>query len=162
MNLWVLIIIAILLYIYISYYYRYPSNVSIIQSALSYFDVNLLQEKQPIVLEDKIEDIQIFKKSWFKWNYTKYYQLPEQVPEKWYKNQYKYLIIQPQESIELYLCPANIKFVNDIPPAEETLIIMKLKAKQMVILPFHWKYMIQTYQPIYYLGVHDVLTPFLP
>ena len=162
MNVWILIVIIVLLYIYISYYYRYPSNVSITQSSLSYFDVNLLHEKQPIVLEDKMEDIQVFKKSWFKWNYTKYYQMPEQVPEKWYKNQYKYLMIQPQESMELYLCPAHIKLVNNIPPAEETLIIMKLKAHQIVILPFHWKYMIQTYQPIYYLGVHDIITPLLP
>ena len=162
MNLWILISFLIILYIYVSYYYRYPSNVSIIQSSFDRLDLNLFQERQPIVLDDPVENIQDLKKSWFKWNYTKYYQMPDQVPEKWYKNQYKYLIIQPQESTELYLCPAHVKFVNQVPPAEETLIIIKLKARQIVILPLHWKYMIQTYQPIYYLGIHDIVTPFLP
>ena len=162
MNLWIFIAVVILLYIYISYYYRYPSKVSIIQSYYDIFNLNLLQEKQPIVLDDTIEDIQKIKKAWFKWNYSKYYQMPDQVSEKWYKNQYKYLIIQPQESIELYLCPARIKLVNQAPPAEETLIIIKLKARQVLILPLHWNYMIQNYQPVYYLGVHDLLTPFLP
>lgn len=162
MNLWVLIGVLILLYIYVSYYYRYPSTVSIIQASFDRLELNLFQEKQPIVLDEPIEDIQNLKKSWFKWNYTKYYQISDQVPEKWYKNQYKYLVIQPQESIELYLCPAHVKLVNNIPSTEETLIIMKLKPRQIVILPFHWKYMIQIYQPIYYLGVHDAITPFLP
>lgn len=159
MNIWLWIILAILIYIYISYYYRYPTKVSILQSRLNEFDLNLLQEKQPIVLEDAIKEIEQLKKAWFKWNYSKKYS--GYIPEHWYRNNYKYLLIHPQEDTEIFLYPPTKLLNNGVPDPEETVIIIKLKAYQLLIVPYHWYTMIDTEKQIHFMGIHDILTPLL-
>jgi len=160
MNIWIWIILAVILYIYISYYYRYPEKVSILQSSLNRFDLNLLQEKQPIILEDSVKDISQLKKAWFKWNFSKVYQ--GYTPEKWYKNNTKFLLIHPQEDTEVFLYPPIKPFKDGMPDPEETVIIIKLKAHQLLIVPYHWYTMIDIQKQVLFMGIHDLLTPFLP
>jgi len=160
MNLWLWILLAILVYVYISYYYRYPTKISILQSRLNEFDFHLLQEKQPIVLEDAIKDIHQIKKAWFKWNYSKQYS--GYLPEQWYRNSYKYLLIHPQEDTEVFMYPPNKPLQNGIPDSSETVVIMKLKAHHLLIVPYHWFTMIETEKQINFIGIHDILTSVLP
>jgi hypothetical protein len=162
MNLWIACAVAILIYIYVSYYYRYPQKVSILQSSLDRFDLNLLQEKQPIVLEDAIKDIQEIKKAWFKWNYTT--RSNGYLPDQWQKNRHKHLLIHPQESTEILLYPAAAPTLkqSNIPDPNETIVIIKLKPNQLLIVPFHWKTMIQKEKQIEFMGIHDLVTLVLP
>lgn len=160
MNLWLLFFILIISYIYLSYYYRYPKKVSILQSSLNRFDLTLLQEKQPIVIEDAIKDMNDIKKAWFKWNYTR--QWSEIVPEKWIKNNYKYLMIHPEEECEVFLYPPTQPWIQNAPDPDKTVIIIKLKPHQLIIVPYHWKWMIETKKQINFLGIHDAITLILP
>lgn len=159
MKLWLWIILAILIYIYVSYYYKYPKDVSILQSGSGTFKAHLLTEKQPIVIDDTIKDIQEIKKAWFRWNYTNIYQ--EFIPEQWYKNKYKYLIIYPLEDTEVFLYSPSLPFKENLPDPEETVVVIKLKAQQLLIIPFHWYHMYPSQKQTVFMGVHDLITPFL-
>ena len=60
--------IIILLIIYIRYYYSYPKDVAILQTTLNEFTMQILTEKQPIVIQDKVQDITELRKAWFNTN----------------------------------------------------------------------------------------------
>jgi hypothetical protein len=156
--LWIIIIA--LLYVYISYYYRYPTKVSILQSRLNEFDLNLLNEKQPIVIEDRIKDINEIRKAWFKWNFKKEYNTYD--TDKWYKNNFKYFLIHPQEDTEVFLYPPNKPVINNEPSPEEQIIVMKLKANQLLIVPYKWLNMIDKLQNVNFIGLNDIFTAILP
>lgn len=160
MNLVWLIVSIVIAYVYLSYYYRYPKHVSILQTSLSRFDLNLLQEKQPIVLEDAIKDVHPVIKAWFPWNPSRTWQ--SIVPETWSKNKYKYLVIHPHVDTELFLYPPNLPWHNEQPDPEYTVLILQLKAHQMIIVPFHWKWMLEKESPCQFTGLHDGLTWILP
>lgn len=156
--LWI-IVIAIL-YVYISYYYRYPTKISILQSRLNEFDLNLLNEKQPIVIEDRIKDITEIKKAWFKYNLSKNYNIYD--TDKWYKNNFKYFLIHPQEDIEVYLYPPNKSVINNEPNPNEQIIVIKLKANQLLIVPYKWLNMIDEQHNVHFIGLNDIFTAILP
>jgi len=159
MKLIVLIVIAIIIYIYVSYYYRTPDNISILQSRLNEFDFSLLNEKQPIIIEDRLKDSNELSKLWFKWNQIKTFGGYDD--NKWYKNKYKYILVHPENDTDILLYPAGKNLVNNEPDPEEQLIIIKLKANQLLIIPYHWHFMIETKNNINFIGIHDLLTRFL-
>lgn len=160
MNRWWLFFIVLIAYIYISYYYRYPSKVSILQTSLNRFDLNLFHEKQPILLEDAVKDSQELTKAWFKWNVKRPWS--QILPEQWMTNSYKYLMIHPQEPTEVFLYPPNQPWKDGQPDPDKTVIILKLKAYQLLIVPYHWKWMIETEKRIEFTGIHDAITWILP
>ena len=58
--------------------------------------------------------------------------------------------------------PPNKPLVSGIPDPNETVIIMKLKAHQLLIVPYHWYTMIEIEKQIEFIGIHDILTSVLP
>jgi len=79
----------------------------------------------------------------------------------WVRNKYKYLYIQPTDTSELHLLQASKKLTEDgIPDKDETLITLKVKKNQIIILPYHWYYYTET--PINSVGVHDYISWILP
>lgn len=152
------ILIAIIIYIYISYYYRYSDESTIIHSYEKVFQNNVMLEKQPIILLENEKTLKEIHET-----YTPY-MIKKNIDyetSNWIRNKYKYLYIQPTETSELHLLQPSKKLDNEgLPNKEDTLITLKVKINQIIILPYHWYYYSET--PINIVGVHDYISWVLP
>lgn len=155
-NIYIIIfIIIILLYIYC--YFIYPSSIIILQSTLNNFDFNLLLQRQPLVIGDKIIDIDKIINLWFSPNIINY-DIKNININNWNKNNHKYLFIYSLDNIEILLYQAGQKFINDIPDEKEPILAIKLKKNQSLIIPFKWYYNIKNNNNIKVIGIHDYIT----
>lgn len=158
MNVFAIIIVAIIIYIYISYYYRYPENIKILNAYENNFNTTLLLEKQPIVLlENQYPTLEIAKKNLLPYLFSKNI---NHIPLIWNKNPSKYLFITTEKDIEIHLLPASKKLYNLQPSEDDVLITLQIRPSQLIILPFHWYY----YSPIdlNILTVDDYISWALP
>jgi hypothetical protein len=152
------IAIVVILYIYISYYYRYSEEPTIIHSYEKLFQNNVMLEKRPIILLENEKSLEEIHKK------NSPYMIKKNLDydtSNWVRNKYKYLYIQPTDTSELHLLQASKKLTEDgIPDKDETLITLKVKKNQIIILPYHWYYYTET--PINSVGVHDYISWILP
>lgn len=164
---WIYGVIVIVILFYIRYYYTSPSEVTILQTSLHHFQFSMLREKQPIVIHDRVQDIESLKKAWFGPNITKAFSLEATKESAWTENRYKYFVLHAQQDCEVLLAPSSEKLVNGVPnPETTTLVAIQLAALQTVILPYRMKYLLQpksaavaTFKAI---GAHDYVTFLLP
>ena len=149
------IIIVVILYIYS--YYLFPKAVSVLQTSADRFTTNMLLEKQPVVVEESFDFFDTQMSSWyFHKNITSSYDI-----DIWQKNKFKYLGFYSVFPCELLACPGL-----DSPEKSASIIAFKMLPGQTVFLPFHWSYSVipktDTTVPLKVVGVHDLVTFFLP
>lgn len=154
----------VLLVIYVTYYYRYPEEVAILQNTVGDMDLNALLQKQPIVVEDQVLELEALANAWFKFHYKTSVTPLRQDTEAWARNRYKYLMIQPATKAEIMMYPpAKPILLDGAPDPNETLLVIPLEANQPVILPLHWRYRFLELNTDYTLvGAHDWMTWLLP
>jgi hypothetical protein len=144
MKLLILILsIIIIIIIYTICYYIFPTEVSIFQTDIDKFDINVLSSRQPIVISDYLQNPEEIINSWFKYNFIDFDDNNENNNENnnnndWKHNNHKYLFINAFKDTEIIIYKAQITKINPTP--EDKIIIIKLKEKQSLILPFKWKY----------------------
>jgi hypothetical protein len=184
---WIAVVVCVILVIYVMSYYRYPSKASILQTSLNQFVFDILLEKQPVVVDDKTGlDVQHMRKSIFNLNPSSEFTIAPS--DTWHTNRFKYNIIQlltsdiqstqtPQtpESepemnhlhSEIYVCHPNTPMGADKCPSQDAKVIaIQMTPGQVVILPFHWYYMLPpektSHVSLNCVGVHDLVTYMLP
>ena len=158
MNVFVVAIIAILIYVYVSFYYRYPENIKVINAYENNFNTTLLLEKQPIILLDNpYPKLEIAKQQILPYLFSKNI---EYIPLIWNKNPSKYLFITTDKDTEIHLLPSSKKLYNMQPSPEDVLITLQIIPSQIVILPFHWHY--YSASDLNILGVDDYISWVLP
>lgn len=131
--------------------------MSILQTSLTDFDFNMLQQRQPLVVQDCIaeDDLNNVLQAWFSPNITNVYNVKIDGSTPWNINNYKYCYAYALEDTELMLCPANIKSGNG--EADEPICLaIKMKKSQSVIIPFKWQY--GNINDIILYGIHDYVT----
>jgi len=148
-----ILILLLLLLLYASFYYIYNGEISIYQVEINNFDFDLLNKKQPIVISDKITDIDLILNNWF--NYNIIYNLNNNYI--WQKNKYKYLLVQSstEEPVEIYLSNPSSNITNGIPNQDSNITSIILNGKS-IIIPFNWYYYISGNTNMY--GIHDYIT----
>lgn len=156
---WVVFVAAVAWYIL--YYYRPPRETAVLQTTLDAFAFDILLQRQPVVLYDRIADLNDLKTHWFPRNRSEPHR-DEDAAETWRRSSYKYLLLQPEQDTELFLCSATVKMKDGRPPTDAVLLTIKLKAGQGLILPYRWSYCLPVGVGVRCLGVHDWLTPWLP
>lgn len=158
MKSFVVIIVAVIIYVYVSYYYRYPENIKVLNAYESNFNTTLLLEKQPIILlENPHPTLQIAKQHLVPYLISKNI---HHIPLIWNKNPSKYLFITTEKPIELHLLPASKKLYNLQPSPDDVLITLQINPSQLIILPFHWYY--YSANDLHTLGVDDYISWMLP
>jgi hypothetical protein len=161
-------IIILFVAIYIYSYYKYPQTVSILQTRPYEFKTDMLLERQPIVIENNASDLDELKATFFRFNPTEEFNLS--ASDIWHRNRYKYVAIQLEKPGEIILCPPRAKIISDpentdeeIPdPTDANLLAIQAKTGEIVIIPFHWRYLITSKLNVKCLGIHDYVTYFLP
>ena len=154
----ILIIIAIILWLYVRFTYKVPNKVVILQTSLTDFDFKMLLEKQPIVIQDRVDNIQPTWDGWFKYNKRNVFEITADMD--WIRNKYKYMLIHGLEDSELMLCYPLCKVSNGIPDTTEEVITIKLYKGMSLIIPYRWYF--ATNKAVYACGVHDMFTYLLP
>lgn len=152
-------LIILLILLYASLYYLYNNEFSIYQVNIENFDFELLYKKQPIVISEKITNIDNVIDNWF--NYNIIYNLDNNYI--WGKNKYKYLFVisKDNEPVEISLCNPNSHIINGVtgvtrvPRQDSNISTIKLDNKGLII-PFNWYYYISGNANIY--GIHDYIT----
>lgn len=152
------VIFVIILLLYIRFAYKIPTKVMILQSSLKDFQFNLLFEKQPIVIQDRVEHIKPIWDDWFKYNIKSEFMITPEL--EWIKNKYKYMLLHSQEDTEILLCTPTCKLTNNIPDVTEQVIAIKLYKHMSLIVPYRWYF--HADKAIHACGCHDLLTYFLP
>lgn len=161
-------VLIVLVILYISYYYRYPTELNILQTTLHNFTFEMLREKQPIVIQDHVATLASLKSMWFTYNTTIDFGLGASSPNAplWIRNNYKFVVIQPTEDCELLLTPARDKpDAENIMPEDAAIVAIQAKEGQVFIVPLHMHYAIcsdSKKEVCKCIGVHDLITRVLP
>lgn len=156
----VLLLCIVLIIVYVFAYFRHPKEVHILQTALKDFTFDMLREKQPIVIDDRVKSLEDIGKVWFGPNINTYFRLTHS--ELWHKNKYKYIVLQVEQEGDIYMYPAGKKMIQGLPDTDETLLAVHLLPGQMVILPYRWWYHIPDRMVVSAIGVNDYITYVLP
>ena len=154
MNL-ILIVIIISILIYISCYFIFPPFIQILQTTIKDFNFPILYTRQPIVIEDCIQDKEELIYSWFNYNFIKFIDNNDEEPQ-WNHNKYKYLFMSADTDTEVIIYKASI--YSKIPDENDRIIAIKLKKDQSLILPYKWKYFINKKEDIRLWGMNDLIT----
>lgn len=157
MNL-ILIIIIILILIYISCYFIFPPSTQILQTTINDFTFPILYTRQPIVIDDYIQEKEELIQSWFNYNFIKKLDQNDEEPQ-WNHNNYKYLFISAEVDTEVIIHKASI--YSKIPDENDRIIAIKLKKDQSLIIPYKWKYFINKKGDVSLWGINDLITFFV-
>lgn len=140
-------------YILLRYYVKPASNTTIVQSKLSEFDIKLLFEKDPIVMEEQIVQPKQLLDAYFKYLYS--YKTHPRPDNKWHQNKARYLIIH------------NAQFVHIAHPSNKgdptpNYVDIRVQPNQVIILPSLWLYKVKggTLTALYDIP-SIILTPFV-
>jgi len=145
---WLIYVIVFILCFYILCYFSYPQQITIIQSDIENFDINTLFSKQPIIIDTKIINSNDIIISWFSiFNIIRDINI---INNNIYKNKYKYLIIHPENDTNIFLNSPTQKMTD--------LLEIQLRAKQLLIVPYNWKILIENSEKIKFVGIHDCIT----
>ena len=173
MNEYIIVgIIILFVAVYIYSYYWYPPTVSILQTRPYEFKPDMLLERQPIVIENNASSLEDLHSAFFKLNPTEEFKLAGS--DTWHGNPFKYVAIQLQAPGEILLSPASTRMIADtdhatdaedvmIPdPTDSNLLAIRAQAGEIILIPFHWHYLITDKLKVKCLGIHDYVTYFLP
>ena len=159
----------LLIIIYASLYYIYNDELIIYQVESSHFDFNLLYNKQPIIIQDSIKNIDEILVNWFNYNIIEY---DVNIPNilNWNINNFKYFLIyadaQEENSIEITLGNPLTKHKNNVPISpdiisdyNQKLTTILLNKNKLLIIPFKWFYHLNIIsgKPRFF-GIHDYIT----
>ena len=159
----------LLIIIYASLYYIYNDELIIYQVESSHFDFNLLYNKQPIIIQDSIKNIDEILVNWFNYNII---ESDVNIPNiwNWNINNFKYFLIyadaQEENSIEITLGNPLTKHKNNVPISpdiisdyNQKLTTILLNKNKLLIIPFKWFYHLNIISgnPRFF-GIHDYIT----
>ena len=119
-----IIIIILIVLIYYRYYTKIEKTIQINQIFLENFTPNLLYEKYPLLIYDRIQDPDELTKTIFKYSYL----FKTKKKTKKSKTTAKYTLVY-----------SSYDSVLDITQSDNYISI-NLAANQVVILPYGWKY----------------------
>lgn len=166
MRLILIIAITIILCVYLYDYYRIPTDLVVLQSTLDHFKFDLLREKQPIVVQDRVPTLDTIHDLWFRYNKTTRW--TTQNSPAWSRNRYKYMLMQAQTECDLLVTLGNVPLTEDGSPDPEvvTPVGIRLQANQFVILPYKSYWVASPLDgeicSFNVLGVHDYISFLLP
>ena len=159
-----LVVIILLIVIYTQYYMKYNTTYRIVQAPLNKVDENLLYEKYPIVVADRVVKPESLLSTLFKYKYlTNTFEMrPGSQNPYFVLNKYTIIynnvedidinIIAPQYRNEFKGFKSNI----DINSTQVQYVTIKLKKQQIIILPAFWIY--QANLPHTVISLNDPLS----
>jgi hypothetical protein len=167
-----IVVTALIVFIYIQYYSKYNSSYEIVQTYLDKINIDLLYERNPIVIYDSIKTPKQLLGTLFKYSYVSKseYQLEHKLPVM---NRAKFSFVYSTTDQDTYVNLINPSYKSSMvwkPHTKSTdkvsltnledttveYVTIKLKPYQVLILPTHW--IIQTNAPLTKVNLHDFIS----
>jgi archaellin len=146
-----IIILILILIIYTSCYFIFNEEISILQLKKNKLKIENLLSKQPIIIEDNIDNK--FIKETFKYNIISEYK----AKKIWERTNYKYTIIYSLKDTTIFISnPKELK--TKIPNKKDIIIEIKLKKGRSIIIPFKWYYSLENKNYVRIYGIDDYIT----
>lgn len=166
------VVLILIVSLYVQYYSKYNKKYEIVQASLSNITLDLLYERNPIIIEDTIANPKHLLKTLFKYSYTFVKEMNVST-NNIFKIKSKFCLLYPIDtntpSIQLNLInpvfdeknkfkwktSANGLITTSIPLNETNVeyITLKLKPNQPAIIPTHW--LAQTDYPLCKIDLDD-------
>ncbi len=168
-NLFLVMLILILIF-YFQYYLKYNNAYRIIQSDINKIDANVLYERYPTIISDRIVNPNDLLKTLFKYTYVFKANSIQSGDMKPTLSINKYTIIYNNKNdidinviLPSYRSEFKYKYQNNLFKADKILdgtniqyVTIKLKKQQVLILPSFWIY--QTNTPHHSICLNDPFT----
>jgi hypothetical protein len=168
-----IVLISLIILLYCQYYCSYKPDFKITQTYLDKIDMNMLQERYPIVLYDKVIEPRQLLKTLFAYTYALSNEQPIMFNGKIMINLSKYVIIYNQlTDIDIDIIHPRyrntLKFEqhasqnrlvvskDDIAQTKVEYVTIKLKKNQVLILPCFWLFTCSL--PLQTIFIDDVLS----
>lgn len=152
------IILFFIILFYLICYYIYPQSIIIHQTSLEKFSFDLLYNRQPIIIENPIVDIQQIISLWFSYNFLSPFTYDKSI--LWIKNNHKYLLIKCNENQDLFITNPYTIFNNNVPNTDSNILSLKMKKNQICILPYKWYVLNENFENMSIFGIDDFITYF--
>jgi len=153
---YIIAFIIVILLVYASFYFIHREDIVLHQTNMYNFDFSLLYNKQPIIIEDRVKELDEVISLWFSPNIVSKYLI---IDEIWKKNNFKYTIVYSINDTEITLShPYNNLDNYDPENPLFPLTTIKLKNNKFIIVPFKWKYNIENTNNVIVYGIHDYIT----
>lgn len=149
------LLFVIIILIYICCYFIFPPEIFILQSNLSDFNFSSLITRQPIVLNDFLQEPEKLIDLWFNYNFKS---LIKPIEDTWFHNKNKYLFINASADTEIIIYKATV--FSYTPDENDKIIVIKLQKSQSLIIPYRWNYYINP-NDVSIWGINDLITSFL-
>jgi len=146
------LIIIIIILIYICCYFIFPPDIFILQSNISDFNFASLISRQPIVLNDFLQEPEKLIQLWFNYNFKTSINPNDY---NWVHNKNKYLFINASKDTEIIIYKAT--YFSYIPDENDKIIAIKLQKSQSLIIPYRWNYYLNP-EDVYIWGINDLIT----
>jgi hypothetical protein len=152
--------------IYLFFYFASPKIIVLLQTSLADFTFDMLLEKQPIVIHDRIVDTNDIIPLWFPYNKRHEFALaapmaPAETGElAWNRNGYKYAFVHCTAPGEVIL--SKTLMADGAPDPSETLAAIQLEPRQSIILPYRVYYSIAGGGSVKIIGIDDIITALWP
>jgi hypothetical protein len=132
----VLILCSLVLIIYIKYTFSSNPNFDILQVSIQNLNLDILFEKLPVIITERIVDPQEFVKQVFKYTYI-YKNVSNNVdPLKWHSVRSRYLLLYNQSDE----CLLDIAHPREKKKINIAYIQIRMQRNQCCILPTWWMY----------------------
>lgn len=133
-----MIIVALIIALYIQYYFAYKKEYEIIQVTLNNIQLKTLYEKYPIVIADQVYKVDDLLKTVFAYSYVFKKDVAIE-PDRVTCNSHKYMIITAEDNIDIKLINPkyNIKS-KKLEDSDAKYVTVKLKENQVLIVPALW------------------------
>jgi hypothetical protein len=166
------VVLILIVSLYVQYYSKYNKKYEIVQASLRNITLDLLYERNPIIIEDTIANPRHLLKTLFKYSYT-FVKEMDITTNNIFKIKSKFCLVYAVDtntpSVQLNLInpiynekskfkwktSANGLITTSIPLNETNVeyITLKLKPNQPVIIPTHW--LAQTDHPLRKIDLDD-------
>lgn len=147
MNKLLLVLIALLVIGYARYFVTYNSHIEFIQSDLSKLNSTHLLEKNPIIIQDRIVNIDSLFGSLFKFLYVHKKELEPSIAaaQNPYRNKSRFAVIYMKEDGSIHLShPTWVKKDTANNNNNYKYIEIPLKKNQVAVIPTFWYFKLQT------------------
>lgn len=157
MSILVLIVAILFLIIYIKFYITPNPNIQLIQPTLGQVTQSHLFEKLPLVIAERVVDINDLLTTLFKYMYISK-TISDANNTKWLQNRHRYLVVQATSNSIIKIVHPH-KVINISKEQYIDAVAIKLEKYQVLIIPYKWWYRIEGTCKI--LKLHDLASLFL-
>jgi len=177
-RLLILVVIVLVILIYAQYYSKFNNGYNITQTYLDKINLNLLYERNPIIIYDSIKTPKQLLKTLFKYSYiskneyaintTQVYQNKSKFSFMYHTGQRTNIVmvnlinpIYKKDFKEWKQNKTGVTFSNT--PLEKTsveFVSMKLKPFQVLIIPSHWMLQVVEPEEVVKVDLDDIFTYF--